>query len=103
MEKARTTSRASAGARLARAGAAADGGDAVELHQLEQLLPTLLAQNLAHERTERMHVLAQRLVLGRKVDVAAVHLQYLSGPLRRWAHLSHPASSTASARSSSSG
>ena len=63
------------GVRFARAGAAADGGDAVQLHQLEQLLPALLAQDFAHERAERMHVLAQRLVLGRKVDVAAVHLQ----------------------------
>ena len=67
------------GARLARAGAAADGGDAVQLHQLEQLLPALLAQDFAHERAERMHVLAQRLVLGRKVDVAAVHPSILTG------------------------
>src|SRR4029077_1320222 len=63
------------GARCALAAAAADGGEAVQLHQLEQLRAALLAQNLAHERAERMHILAQRLVLGRKVDVAAVHLQ----------------------------
>src|ERR1700730_6154618 len=63
------------GARLGLAAAAADGGEAVQLHQLEQLLATLLAQNLAHERAERTHILAQRLVLGRKVDVVAVHLQ----------------------------
>ena len=36
------------------------------LDQLEQLLAALLAQDLAHERTERVHVIAQRLVLGRE-------------------------------------
>src|SRR4029077_4744092 len=62
-------------ARVALAAAAADSGEAVQLHQLEQTLATLLAQKLPQERAERMHILAQRLVLGRKVDVAAVHLQ----------------------------
>src|SRR6516225_994887 len=61
-------------ARLARARAATDRGDAVELDQLEQLLTALLAQNVADQRTEHMHVIAQRLVLGRKVDVAAIQL-----------------------------
>src|ERR1700719_2041818 len=71
------------GARLVRAAAAADGGDAVELHQLEQPLATLLAQNLAHERAERMDILAQRLVPGREVDVGAGHLQsFPTGPMR---------------------
>jgi hypothetical protein len=54
----------------------ADGGDAVALDQPEQLLALLLAQDLAHERPERVHVIAQRLMLGREMDVAAVH----SGP-----------------------
>ena len=59
--------------RLALAGPGADGRGAIELDQLEQLLTALLEQDLAHQRAERVHILAQRLVLGRKVDVGAVH------------------------------
>jgi hypothetical protein len=63
------------GARLAGSGAAADGGDAVELDQLEQLVAALFAQDLADQRAERVHIVAQRLVLGREVDIAAQQLQ----------------------------
>ena len=54
--------------------AAADGGLAVELHQLEQLQSALLEQNLPDERAERVHVLAQGLVLRGKVDVVPAHV-----------------------------
>ena len=85
MEKARTRSRASCGGRsrtetreletrLLVAVAAADGGLAVELHQLEELQAALLEQNFPDERAERMHVLAQGLVLRGKVDVVADHV-----------------------------
>src|SRR5204863_455554 len=57
--------------RLVLAGPGADGRGAIELDQLEQLLTALLEQDLAHQRAERVHILAQRLVLGRKVDVGA--------------------------------
>ena len=58
------------------------------LDQLEQLLAALLAQDLAHQRAERVHVIAQRLVLGREMDVAAVHSVVAScwrGPRNRCA------------------
>src|SRR6202035_1266642 len=51
------------GARLWLAAAAADGGGGGQLHPREPLRATLLAQNLAHERAERTHILAQRLAL----------------------------------------
>ncbi len=111
MEKARTRSRASAGGRSrteaasSRAAwlvpvAAADRGVAVELHQLEELLPALLAQDLPDQRAERMHVLAQGLVLRRKMDVAAAHGAADGSQAEA---PGYPASRTDSARSSSSG
>ncbi len=54
--------------------AAADGGLAVELHQLEELQAALLEQNFPDQRAERVHVLAQGLVLRGKVDVVADHV-----------------------------
>jgi hypothetical protein len=55
VEKARTRSRATA------------------LHQRVQLLPALFAQHFADQCAELMHVLAQREVLGWKLDLMAVH------------------------------
>src|SRR6185312_12934945 len=51
----------------------ADGGDAVELDQLEQRVAALFGQDLAHERSEGMHVVAQRLVLRGEMYVASAH------------------------------
>ncbi len=58
-----------------RAGLAAAGADrrhAIGLDQLEQRLAALLEQNLAHQRAQGVHVIAQRLVLGGEMDVAAI-------------------------------
>jgi len=60
-------------ARLRLAVAAPDGRLAVELDQLEELPPALLAQDLPDESPERMHVLTQGLVLRGEMDVAAAH------------------------------
>ena len=73
--------------------AAIDGGDAVLLDRGQQGGPTLLAQHAADEIPERMHVLAQGLVLGRKMDLLPFQMD---SPL-------YPASSTPSACSSASG
>jgi hypothetical protein len=51
--------------------AALDGGDAVLLHEIQKLGPTLLQQDFADQRAERVHVLAKRFVLGREIDLAA--------------------------------
>ncbi len=80
---------------------ATNGGHAILLDHLEQGSATLLPENFADERSEGVHVIAQRLVLGREMYVAAAHevrelYRYGSDP-------AHPASSTDSARSSSSG
>ena len=58
---------------VALAGAPTDRGHPVQLHQLEQLLAALLAQDLADQGAERVHIVAQRRVLGGELDVAAVH------------------------------
>jgi hypothetical protein len=50
-----------------------DGVDAIAFHEREHEVPALLAQDLADERAERVHVLAERRVLGGKLDVLAVH------------------------------
>src|SRR5580658_8107467 len=47
------------GASLGIAAAPTDGGDAVTLNEFEQTLAALFTQYLAHERPERMHVIAQ--------------------------------------------
>jgi hypothetical protein len=44
-----------------------DGGYAVVLDQLEQLRSALLQEDVAHERTERVHIVTQRLMLRRKM------------------------------------
>src|ERR1700733_15421329 len=53
--------------------AAADGQDAVLLHEVEERSAALFAQDLAHESPQGMHILAQRRVLRRKQDFATVH------------------------------
>ena len=52
---------------------ATDRGDTVPLDLVEAELPALFEQDLADERAERMHVFAQRSVLGGELDVLAVH------------------------------
>ena len=95
-----TDARAELGARLLVAFAAANGGHAVELDQLEQLLAALLAQYLADQRAQRVDVVAQSRMLGGELDVAAIHDKrpafYPIGP-------DQPASRMDSVRSSSSG
>ena len=53
--------------------AAADREGPVVLDEVEQRLAALLAQHLADQPAEQVHVLAQRGVLGRELDVVAVH------------------------------
>src|SRR5690242_21456392 len=54
--------------RLLIAFATADGRDAIVLHELEQVLAALLPQDLANQSAKRVHVVAQRLVPGWKMD-----------------------------------
>ncbi len=61
------------GARLPLAGARPDRGAPVALDELEERVAPLLAQDLPDQRAEGVHVRAQRLVLGREMDVVAVH------------------------------
>ncbi len=51
---------------------ARDGRKPVALHQLEQCVTTLLAQDGAHDCAELVHILAKRGVLGRELDLLAV-------------------------------
>ncbi len=69
-------------ARLLVSLAAPDRGYPVELDQLEKGFPTLLGENLAHESTQGVHVIAQRFVLRRKMDIATAHGEPSSLP--RW-------------------
>ena len=50
-----------------------DGGLPVAFDRIEQVCPTLLLENLADERSERVHVVAQRCVLQREKDSFAGH------------------------------
>ena len=43
---------------------------------LEQLRSALLQQDVPHERTERMHIVTQRLMLRRKVYLRSIHATY---------------------------
>ncbi len=52
--------------------AAPDGGDAVALDQREEPLAALVAQHVADQAAERVHVLAQRRVLLGKLQVLPV-------------------------------
>jgi hypothetical protein len=49
------------------------GGATVALDQRVQLLAALLAQHFTDHHAQLMHVLAQGQVLGRKLDLMAVH------------------------------
>ena len=53
--------------------AAGDGRHAVLFHHREQLFSALLANDLADQRAEGVHVLAQGGVFGREFDVVSVH------------------------------
>jgi len=50
-----------------------DSADAVLFHKIEEGGATLLTQDLAYQRTQGVHILAQRGVLRRKKDLATVH------------------------------
>ena len=49
-----------------------DGRETIALHDLEELLAALLEQRLADEGAERVHVLAQRNVLGGKLNLFTI-------------------------------
>ena len=53
--------------------AAADGREAIALHGRKQLRPALVLEDVAHQRAEHVHVVAQRRVLQRKEDTFAGH------------------------------
>ncbi len=53
--------------------AATDGSHAVLFNHLEQSIAALLPENLTDKRPEGVHVIAQRLVLGWEMYVAAAH------------------------------
>ena len=118
-ENARTRSRAAAGRsplhargeldpRLRIAVAATDGADAILFDEVEERGAALLAQDVAHERAQGMHILTQRCVLRREKDLAAIHdeawILTRAGPasavisarrLRRWQNrLLQPAQAT---------
>ncbi len=61
------------GVRLGVAVTPVDGGHAVLLHEIQELGATLLQQDLADQRAEGVHVLAQRFVLRREIDLTADH------------------------------
>ena len=50
-----------------------DGQASQPFDQIEQLVATLIAQYLANEATEHVHVVAKRRVLGREIDFGAIH------------------------------
>ena len=52
-----------------------DGGAPVPLHEIEEFLAALVAQDLADEITERMHVLTEPGVFGRELNTFAIHHQ----------------------------
>jgi hypothetical protein len=59
--------------RLRIAVSATDGAHPVLFHEVEERGAPLLAQDVADERAQGMHVLTQRCVLRRKKDLAAIH------------------------------
>ena len=61
-----------------------EGGKSVTFHRLEELLASLIAQHLADEIAESVHVLAQSRVLGGELDGFALHdvAARVSGPRR---------------------
>ena len=65
-----------------------DGAQPVPFDEFEELLAALIAQDLADEGAEGVHVLAQRSVLRRELNVLAIHLRYMVGPLPRRPHFS---------------
>jgi hypothetical protein len=54
-----------------------DGERAIALDQCKKLFAPLIAQNFANQRAEHMHIVAQRGVLGRKLDLGAIHRMIL--------------------------
>src|SRR5438046_4052511 len=59
----------------------------LSLHDALPIFTALLEQDLAHQRAERVHILAQRLVLGRKVDVGAVRSEEHTSELQALTNL----------------
>src|SRR5665213_1037143 len=51
----------------------------IPFHELEEVLASLIAQRLADQGAKRVHVLAQRLVLDRKLNALAIHNARLVG------------------------
>jgi len=58
--------------------AAQDRRKSIALDELEELLASLVAKRFTDQAAERMHVLAQRGVLDRKLNALAIHNARLS-------------------------
>ncbi len=58
-------------------------GDTIALDQIEELFAALIAKRLADQAAQRMHILAQRGVLDRKLNALAIHNARLSRRTRR--------------------
>jgi len=52
----------------------------IAFDDLKEFVAALIAKYLAHQRPEHMHVIAQRCMLGRKLDLGAIHKTKFTPP-----------------------